>query len=91
MKDLILENYHRMSFKNKERLESANICCCFHCLKKFKPEKITRYSLEEDGSQTAYCPYCSIDSVLGFDEISFKEKLILKAMKKYFFTKDSRL
>jgi hypothetical protein len=40
---------------------------CFHCLETFPPLKIEEWVDEDENEigQTALCPYCGIDSVIG--------------------------
>jgi hypothetical protein len=60
-------------------LESAS-CGCFHCLSIFSPDKIDEWIDEnvQGEGQTALCPVCGIDAVLG-DQSGFPiEKAFLK-------------
>lgn len=50
------------SFRNKIYLDNSDCCGCYHCTKIFTPELITQYV---DDGQTALCPFCQIDSVIG--------------------------
>ena len=75
----ILDAAHKCSYANKKRLKSASKCGCFYCLRVFKPEEIIDWSLDVP-DETAICPYCGIDSVLGDNEgypltESFLEKM----------------
>ena len=60
------ENYilaHDYSIFNREQLKQSKRCGCFDCVKIFDPSEIVEWcDLDED---TALCPYCGIDSVLG--------------------------
>ena len=53
---------NEFSMKNKKQLEHSSICGCFGCLKIFDPSEITEYIPGED---TAVCPYCGTDAILG--------------------------
>lgn len=53
---------HKSSFKNKEDLLISKKCGCFYCLRIFEPIKIEEWL---DNEETAICPYCGIDSVIG--------------------------
>ena len=53
---------HKFSFRNREALSSDMECGCFYCMKIFPPDEIGDW-LDDD--QTAVCPYCGIDSVIG--------------------------
>lgn len=50
------------SVKNKKQLENSKKCGCFGCVKVFDPEEVTEFIPGED---TAVCPYCGTDSVIG--------------------------
>ena len=65
-KDTLL-TAHRRSYANKTRLKSASRCGCFYCLKIFTPDQIVDWCVDEP-DETAICPYCGIDAVLGDNE-----------------------
>jgi len=50
------------SMHNIQDLKKGKICGCFYCLKIFNFIEIEDWSDNED---TALCPYCEIDSVIG--------------------------
>lgn len=50
------------SVKNKKQLEKSEKCGCFGCVRLFKPEDVAEYIPGED---TAVCPYCGTDSIIG--------------------------
>ena len=54
---------HEFCFENRKMLEVPQKCGCFSCLKIFDSREITEWIL--DGDETAVCPYCEIDSVIG--------------------------
>lgn len=53
---------HKHSFKNRAEVEASTSCGCFHCHAIFSPSEIEHWV---DDSQTAFCPHCGIDSVIG--------------------------
>ncbi|CAM4122797.1 cytoplasmic protein [Bacillus luti] len=53
---------HRFCSRNRNSLEKDVICGCFYCLEIFNPEKITEWW---DDDNTAVCPHCGIDSIIG--------------------------
>ena len=55
---------HEWAFANQENLDKSDLCGCFYCLKIFLPSKIKDW-VREKPRETALCPYCGIDSVLG--------------------------
>lgn len=58
----ICEIANEFSMKNKKQLEMSGKCGCFGCIKIFEPSEIKEYIPGED---TAVCPFCGTDSVLG--------------------------
>jgi len=62
MKENQFRAAHRFSSRHRKELEKDTVCGCFFCLKIFNPKKITEWCDNED---TALCPYCGIDSIIG--------------------------
>lgn len=56
---------HRHCSANRAAILASRMCGCFHCLKTFAAREVTGWIRELDGSETALCPHCHIDSVLG--------------------------
>lgn len=55
----------RSSFHRQEVL-SSKVCGCFYCLAVFEPDAIAGWIDDENSiGQTALCPKCGIDSVIG--------------------------
>ena len=50
------------SYQNKKEIEKSKDCGCFFCLCMLKPEDIKKWV---DNGETAICPRCGIDSVIG--------------------------
>ncbi len=62
----VLERAHEHSSKHREEVLSSSQCGCFYCCNTFVPEAIAKWTDEVDGvGQTALCPKCGIDSVIG--------------------------
>ncbi|MCQ2244055.1 MAG: hypothetical protein MJZ32_07335 [Bacteroidaceae bacterium] len=59
-----LKAAHKASFKNKDSILRSEKCGCFSCLKTFAPSEVA-FREEMDGQETAWCPYCDTDAVLG--------------------------
>lgn len=53
---------HKFSSQHRKALEKDKNCGCFYCLATFPPTKIEEWC---DNEQTALCPYCGIDSIIG--------------------------
>lgn len=73
---------HEFSSRNMLALRNDRVCGCFYCLKIFSPEQIERWLLVE---QTALCPYCGIDSVIGESSGYPITEEFLAKMKAYWF------
>lgn len=73
---------HRHSIYHREELERSAICGCFYCLHIFPPTEIEEWTDDDD---TALCPNCSIDSVIG-DASGYEiSREFLKKMMDYWF------
>jgi len=59
---------HKHSASHRSEILASSTCGCFYCLETFPPAAIVEWvdELEPgDEGQTAICPKCGIDSVLG--------------------------
>lgn len=84
----ILEEAHQHSLKNREEIVKSELCGCFYCEATFAPSEIEDWVDEGKNSigQTALCPKCGIDSVVGSKSgLCISEKEFLKEMHKYWF------
>ncbi len=59
-----LKEAHRACFQNQEILKTSRQCACFFCNNLFPACEITEWCCDAQGN-TALCPYCGIDSVIG--------------------------
>lgn len=62
-----LDVAHKFSSVHRKDVEGSEICGCFYCLSVFPPKVIEEW-IDEDKegvAQTAMCPRCGIDSVIG--------------------------
>ena len=59
-KDLALAYKH--SAMNRVEVQRSAACACFNCLSTFQPSSIKQWI---DTGQTAVCPSCGMDAVLG--------------------------
>jgi hypothetical protein len=76
------KNAHRFSSHQRNELEADNICGCFYCMKIYSPSEITEWWDNED---TAVCPFCGIDSVIGESSGFPITEQFLKGMNKELF------
>lgn len=61
------EKAHQFSSNNRRQIYLSDSCGCFCCLAIFSPEEIYKWVDENEQGigQTACCPRCRVDSVLG--------------------------
>lgn len=72
---------HRVEVEGSER------CGCFFCFRTFAPSAIKAWI---DGKQTALCPACGVDSVIGSASLHRLDDAFLRKMHLQFFTVRSR-
>lgn len=93
LEEYALLNAHKKSFWNRKELEKYKNADkfgkagCFSCLKVFDISEIGEWA---DLHETAICPYCHVDSVLGASDHPIYNKDFLVAMKEYWFRKSSK-
>ena len=73
---------HKHSSKHRAELEKSEKCGCFFCLRIYSPSEIEDWT---DGENTAICPYCSVDSVIGDASGYPITKEFLQEMRNYWF------
>lgn len=73
-----------IAMKNKRMLQMCQNAGCFHCLNLFQISEIKDYT---DNGETAICPKCQIDSVVG-DQCGFVlNEQILKNANNFWYKK----
>ena len=55
---------HKFSSNHRELLINDKLCGCFYCLKIFSPSEIECW-IRDRFDETALCPHCGIDSIIG--------------------------
>ena len=73
---------HKHSSYHRSKLERDEKCGCFYCLTIFSPSEIEEWV---DANDTAICPYCEIDSIIGESSGFPITKEFLEQMKQYWF------
>lgn len=73
---------HKKSIYHRESLRKSKVCGCFYCLDMFDYNNIEYWT---DNDDTALCPTCDIDSVIGDDSGYPITKEFLGAMKLVWF------
>ena len=58
---------HVHSTNHRIEIESSSMCGCFYCCSVFRPTEILDWCDENENNQgqTALCPRCGVDSVIG--------------------------
>src|SRR5262245_8942360 len=78
---------HEHSSKHRVEIMGSSICGCFYCTARYPLHRIVDW-IDEDAfgqGQTAPCPYCGIDSVIG-DKSGFEvSPQFLAEMRAYWF------
>jgi hypothetical protein len=77
---------HRHSIRHREEVLASERCGCFYCCAAFPPSEIKVWTDEWEGvGQTALCPHCGIDSVIGSESGCAITPGFLAAMKAHWF------
>lgn len=72
--------------RHREEVLASESCGCFYCCAIFAPAAIDEWIDEWEGTgQTALCPRCGIDSVIGSESGYPVTREFLKQMKTYWF------
>ena len=57
---------HKHCLGNRQEVTASDKCGCFYRLRIFEAKEITEWLHESNGKgDTAFCPYCFIDAVIG--------------------------
>lgn len=82
------ENAHAFSYNHRDEIEASHRCGCFYCMAIFTPSEIEEWVDADDHTSegdTALCPRCGNDSVLG-DQSGYPiKKEFLENMNKVWF------
>lgn len=82
--DDILDAAHKHSSKHRDEIERSWICGCFYCCTTLAPAEVEDWW---DGGDTAECPNCGIDSVIGSASgFPIADKPFLEAMRQRWFS-----
>ena len=81
LSEKLLIELHQKSWRNSSELSGAEICACFYCFKEFGPTEIVKWT---DDGETALCPFCGIDSIIGFYAQSIDRDLLSQMHDRWF-------
>ena len=56
--------YHSHTIRNRQEIDQSEYCHCISCIKSY-PSPIVMDYIKEGTVETALCPYCGIDAVIG--------------------------
>ncbi len=74
----------KKTIRNKSLIAASTVCACMSCQKTFNPTKILKWV---DNYETALCPMCGVDAVIGYDKpLSKEEKKELSELHTIWFT-----
>jgi hypothetical protein len=60
----VLVQAHKRCLHHRGEIARSKLCGCFHCLRIFEAGDLGAQSWVDD-DDTATCPFCSIDAVIG--------------------------
>lgn len=84
MDALEAQRYRAAAFANRESISKSSTCVCYHCLCRFSANAVDNW-IEDIKDDTAICPACGIDSVLGdATGLDLSDAVILQVSKKSF-------
>lgn len=52
---------------NRQQLLESEVAVCYYCAREFPPSEIVEWCDGDAPGQTAMCPYCSVDAVVGWN------------------------
>jgi hypothetical protein len=72
---------------HRAELETAVRCACYFCFKQFAFSTIKTWV---DGNQTALCPHCGLDAVLGAGSDGRTDDKFLRKLHQHYFATRSK-
>lgn len=81
----VLTSAHDHSTAHRAELELSDVCRCFYCLATFAPTEVEEWIQDQDG-ETAICPRCGIDAVIGSASGVDMSDAFFRAMCSYWFS-----
>jgi hypothetical protein len=86
--DLLCIDAHKHSARHRVELEASTRCACFFCFRTFPTASIKVWI---DSNQTALCPACGVDSVIGSASEHRLDDAFLRLMHQHFFAQRSKM
>ena len=78
---------HKHASQHRAEVEASERCGCFFCFRTFAPSTIKEWC---DNKQTALCPHCGVDAVLGSGSTHRLDDTFLRKMHKHYFSYRSK-
>lgn len=78
---------HKHASQHRAEVEASTRCACFFCFRTFAAGSIKSWT---DAGQTALCPGCGVDSVLGSASTHRLDDAFLRKMHQHFFSYRSK-
>lgn len=78
---------HVHASKHRAEVEASERCGCFFCFRTFAPASIKAWI---DANQTALCPACGMDAVLGNAAAQRIDDAFLRGMHRHYFAYRSK-
>jgi hypothetical protein len=77
---------HGHSIRHRDEVMASEFCGCFYCCAIFPPSEIKKWTDESASvGQTALCPQCGIDSVIGSESgYPFTPEFLASMNKRWF-------
>ena len=73
---------HKHSSRHRAEIEASTRCACFFCFRTYPSTDIKAWI---DANQTALCPRCGVDSVIGSASKHRLDEMFLRRMHAQFF------
>ena len=77
-----LKQIHNHSFKNRAEIAQSLICYCIHCQKACASGQVEKWV---DDGETAICPKCGVDSLIGSAAEYEMTEPLLKELHEFYF------
>lgn len=78
---------HKHASRHRPEIEMSAQCACFFCFRTFPSTDIRAWI---DAKQTALCPRCGVDSVIGSASNHRLDDAFLRGMHEHFFSSAKR-
>ena len=78
---------HKHSSRHRAEIEASARCGCFFCFRSFASSDIKTWV---DDNQTALCPRCGVDAVIGNASKHRIDDVFLRGMHQHFFATAKR-